>query len=212
MLYIPCAEFEFGICYIQLPFEKKMANLISKGGGECPPHPHPNETLTVLDLNVAFICKKALQSGVNAYQSLHIALWKVIICILHVLHLKRVLVSQDTSSVIPPPLPPPNGWNKDMLHVLNSQQTLTYTLISSYVFIFKAIIPLHSLSVPRSIPLLKAHFLWQPYLLCKSMQLAAARQFCLASFPGPHHFRLHEEHRESGIFSHIKGRKAVERT
>ena len=30
-LYIPCVEFQF--C-IQLPFEKKMANLISKGGGE----------------------------------------------------------------------------------------------------------------------------------------------------------------------------------
>ena len=46
-------------------------------------------------------------------------------------------------------------WNLRTKDTLGAER-----LISSYVFIFKAIIPLHSLSVPRSIPLLKAHFLW----------------------------------------------------
>ena len=32
MMCIPCAEFQFCIHYIQLAFEKKMANMISKGG------------------------------------------------------------------------------------------------------------------------------------------------------------------------------------
>ena len=43
MVYIPCVEFQFCVCYIQLPLEKKKANLISKEardfgkGGKCHP-------------------------------------------------------------------------------------------------------------------------------------------------------------------------------
>ena len=33
MLYIPCVQFQFFVHYIQLPLEKKKANLFSKGGG-----------------------------------------------------------------------------------------------------------------------------------------------------------------------------------
>jgi len=57
MLYIPCVEFQFCICYVQLPFEEKVANLVSKGGRdsgkgcECPPP--PDETLT----NVPIVIK-----------------------------------------------------------------------------------------------------------------------------------------------------------
>ena len=52
MLYIPCVEFQFCVHYIQLPLEKRKANLISKGGtrlweggGKCPPSPSLNEAL-----------------------------------------------------------------------------------------------------------------------------------------------------------------------
>ena len=67
MLYIPCVEFQFCIHYIQLPLEKKMANLMYKGGQDSgkggqmpPPAPPLNETLLnihVIGLTKVGICR-----------------------------------------------------------------------------------------------------------------------------------------------------------